>query len=250
MKCFLCVMVILLATLGVSCIKQASLSPSNPDSQGESSTSLFIEDQSKLDSVLNRINNVSPYNQLIKKKINIHTFIEKYANDPQRIFDGESLLITTIQNDFSIECLRKTEAGALYSVHKVKQGGLLYIFYRTKSYENTGRYTEVKNWFYVLKKLKYADFSSITEGSPMEDVAAIDPSTHVFMERANKQVDLYGLKTFHYLEDGIFILFYTYKNGKYEVNGQNYQPDFQVRTYWEAREELYDGRVFSQDLLK
>ena len=60
-----------------------------------------------------------------------------------------------------VECLRETEAGALYSVHKVEQGGLLYIFYNTPEFLTEITTNEIRNWYYVPKRLSSSDFDSM-----------------------------------------------------------------------------------------
>ena len=207
--------------------------------------------QSKLDSILDRINNTSPYDELITKEIDINLFISKCDPDPTIPLFTSISLITKVDTEFGVECLRKTEANTLYSVHKVKQGGLLYVFYRNHSYETTGNYTEIKNWYYLKNKLKYQDFSSVVNGTDIKKVADIDPATNIFIERANKYDKSLGTATYHYLEDGILMLFYEYKNGEFEVIGQDYQEDFQVKLFLkEAKEEQYNGRVLPMDLIK
>ena len=60
-----------------------------------------------------------------------------------------------------VECLRETEAGALYSVHEVEQGGLLYIFYNTPEWLTEITTNEIRNWYYVPKRLSSSDFDSM-----------------------------------------------------------------------------------------
>lgn len=47
-----------------------------------------------------------------------------------------SKTLSAIDEAFGVECLRKNKAGNYYSVHKIKQGGLLYIFYRLNTYQS------------------------------------------------------------------------------------------------------------------
>ena len=60
-----------------------------------------------------------------------------------------------------VECLRETEAGAFYSVHEVEQGGLLYIFYNTPEWLTEITTNEIRNWYYVPKRLSSSDFDSM-----------------------------------------------------------------------------------------
>ncbi len=227
--------------------QEANESANNTQS---STNSLSIEvDQNKLDQILNQTNNTNSYDKLITKTVDIDEFIEKCDENPNVAIFSNPTLITTIDTEFGIECLRKTEDNSLYSVHKVKQGGLLYIFYRYHS--EIEKFLEIKNWYYIKKNLKYQDFSSVVNGTDIQTVADIDPVTNVYIERAEKFDKTTGIATYHYLEDGILLLSYEYKNGKFVVNGQDYQKDFQVELYIkEAKVELYDGRILEQDRLK
>lgn len=260
--------VILLIILGVSCKTQSENKTLNSFSQVEDqSISESIEEESKttndsqissdyftieinraqFDSILKRINNTSQYDELITKKVDINLFIEKCDKDPTIAIFTSLPLITKVDTEFGIECLRKTESNTLYSVHKVKQGGLLYVFYRYQ----TGKYAVIKNWYYVKKRLKYQDFSSVVNGTEMKKVADIDPAINVFIERANKYDKSLGTATYHYLEDGILLLFYAYKNGEFVVSGQDYQKGFQVELFFkEEKVEQYNGRVLPMDILK
>ena len=96
--------------------------------------------------------------------------------------------------------------------------------------------------------MKYQDFSSAIKGTDIKKVVDIDPATNIFIERANKYYNRsksLGIATYHYLEDGILMLFYEYKNGKFEVSWQDYQKEFQVKLFF--KEEKYDGRVLPID---
>ena len=70
------------------------------------------------------IDNETRYEELITKEIDIHEFVQKFCISN---LTGSGSL-NRVNNEIGIECLRCTEAGALYSVHNVKQAGLLYIF--------------------------------------------------------------------------------------------------------------------------
>ena len=116
-------------------LKQDYHVPSNPETPAYSSEAKPVE--------IPEPDNATPYQELLTKEIDIHSFMENYClRDPYG--SGE---IEDIAADIGIECLRETEAGALYSIHKVKQGGLLYVFYM-----NSPKYPEyhsIIRWFYV-----------------------------------------------------------------------------------------------------
>ena len=105
------------------------------------------------------IDNETPYEELITKEIDIHEFVQKFCISN---LTGSGSL-NRVNNEIGIECLRCTEAGALYSVHKVKQGGLLYIFYTR--YEDDSAVPPILRWFYVPKKRSRADFGTLQTGT-------------------------------------------------------------------------------------
>jgi len=149
------------------------------------------------------INNERPYEQLITGTVDIDCFVNRFYIEPLSRVLGYYFL--DIYNGIGIECLRETERGALYSVHKVKQGGLLYIYYARLEYSP---YVKVAGWYYVQKKLSSDDFKDIKKGSTLRDIVAIDPAARIYEDLYNGDPDLYhirsvGLDTFHFLSDGI-----------------------------------------------
>ena len=202
------------------------------------------------DKVLKRINNKDNHEKLISNKYDIFQFIKKYAKNPYITFMGNPPNIKQIESDIGIECIRKTSAGTLYSVHEISQGGLLYIFYETRN-EPDNEYEQVYNWVYIIKNLKYDDFSSIKKGSSIESVEKIDPVTSVYKQRMiDYEPDFgrsSGAHSMHFLKDGILTLFYSYNNGKYEVDWQTYYNDFQLDFYYHSSQSPYNGKILPQD---
>ena len=251
-KCFLICIVILIIITGVACEMsiENSIQPQENSIQPQSDHFPIEKNEDHLKEIYSRINNNSPYDELITKEIDINLFVEKFDPDPTISLFTDITLITEMDAEFGVECLRRTEVGTLYSVHKIKQGGLLYVFYRNHSYERTGEYEEIKHWYYVKEKLIYSDFSSVVNGTDIEKIADIDPITSVYIERANKYEKSYGATTFHYLEDGILMLSYKYMNERFKIVGQDYQKDFQINSaFTEAKVQLYDGHILPIDLL-
>jgi len=200
--------------------------------------------------ILKRIDNVTPYEQLITKSVDINAFIKAFARKASH-FDGDddSATLSKIDRKIGVQCLRETEGetGMLYSVHKVKQGGLLYIIYEYKGGDRWGE-TPARNWYYVKKTLSSKDFASISDGSDIAEVQKIDPVTDVYIERKNrytKEEDFFH--SFHYLEDGILSIVYEYKNGNPVVRYSEFRDDFHPNTYGWARERIMDGRVLPID---
>ena len=207
------------------------------------------EDGDKLNALLSRVDNTTPYRDLISKKTNIESFVQQFDPDPSTFLNGDHPLITQVDEAIGIECLRKTQDDALYSVHEAEQGGLLYVFYKTQEYDSTGCYVDIINWYYVKERLAYHDFLSLSDGMSIEEVSEIDPAAKVFTRRIDINEKPLVTRTYHYLCDGILTNFYSYVDGQFEYKWQSFQPDFQVNTYVFAKEEDYKGRVLPMDMI-
>jgi hypothetical protein len=154
------------------------------------------------------IDNKKHYNEMITKNVDIDEFIKKFYIFPAPY--GLGYYINEFYHGIGIEWLRETELGALYSVHKVEQGGLLYIYYTRIEY--TG-YVKVAGWYYVQKKLSSSDFLAIknqsarTNASTLADVIAIDPATYIYKSIFEKDHIFTNFSrhvdTIHFLSDGI-----------------------------------------------
>jgi len=198
--------------------------------------------------ILNLINNVDSYDRLISKSINIDSFIEMYDDDPDFFLKGAAIRLKQLDEDIGIECIRKTDTGMIYSVHKVRQGGLLYIYYNTTDNQNV---TYVRNWYYVKKSLSFNAFTQISEGSNITDVEKIDPATSIFIKKFNNFSERRdSIRTFHYLNDGILSYLFEYTDGKLVVSSVDFDENFYARDYGSAKERLINGRVLSIDRLK
>lgn len=206
--------------------------------------------------ILERVDNDTPYEELLTKTIDIHEFAQKYeVSASTHGFD-----LADVATDMGIECLRLTPEGALYSVHRVSQGGLLYIFYANftewyredPSIEEYYRY--IVYWFYVQKPLSYEDFSSIREGSTFEDVKRIDPTAQIYKNIYEQDPVFFdtsgGHGSIHYMTDGILIIVMKTQDGKTEVIGTEYIADYQtLRLQMTPRAYPYFGKILDQDRL-
>lgn len=92
--------------------------------------------------------------------------------------------IAAANEKFPIECLRQTDRGILYSVYKVKEGGLFYVFW-AGIFDNTiDAKDTIVDWTVYFTaylptsvKLTQNDFNSIIpNSSTAEEVAVIDPN--------------------------------------------------------------------------
>lgn len=166
-----------------------------------------------------------PYDQMITKSHDIHEFLEHFGIEVKGRY-----VQNVIADRMGIECLRTNCSGIRYSIHKIKQGGLLYIFYSDRE-EGWAR-----NWFYVQKDQCYSDFSSIQIGSSIKEVERIDPaaqlSENVFRRiyRYNNNKGNWSLYSQHYLNDGVLAIYYEYQDDDFVVYNIEYFDDYIWRT--------------------
>ena len=184
-----------------------------------------------------QVDNTTPYEELITKTVDIHQFAQYF----EPIYGGE---IDTVMEFIGVECLRETEAGALYSVHKVEQGGLLYIFYSNYDWKTEIRTNDVKTWFYVRERLSSADFSSLEKNvSTIQDVIEIDAVEQIYLNcyRADPEYQYDGkhLHTVHYLEDGIYLILYELIGGELIFTDDYFADNFDLPIQTESRYHPY-----------
>ncbi len=206
------------------------------------------------DRVLSRLDKKTPYEELITKTMDINAFFDKcYDLLPVSAITNGLHPLPEIDEVFGVECLRRNKAGNYYSVHKLKQGGLLYIFYIDLE---PIKYLWMHNWFVVQKSLSYEDFSTISKGSSYEDVEAVDPAADIYeqrrlsgFEKTSKQSPL-DLVTRHYLTDGILTIYYEFVDGKLVVHYLEYRKNFQVDVLGASSYPSYNGRILDIDAIQ
>lgn len=202
------------------------------------------------------VNNTDSYDQLITHKIDIHGFVQTYCQE--NIYgDGT---INDIAGDIGIECLRKNGKGTLYSVHKVKQGGLLYIFYT--SYATP----DILRWFYVRENLSVQDFSGLTEReSKIAQVRKIDSTVQIFenlylADPAAFQKGAYTgsdsqsvqgmFLSWHYLQDEILEIGYHIENDELIYSIQQLTSDFELFDMAAGNSSSYHAEIYDMDRLQ
>ncbi len=204
------------------------------------------------------VNNELPAEKIIGKALDIHDIAEEYL-DMSICYTTFSLF--DILDGIGVECLRKTDAGTLYSIHKIKQGGKLYIFYLDLPDDSPSEDKTAIRWFYVRKELTSQDFEGIQEGSTMDDVKKIDPATQIYENIYNAEMDKkrfskfltaaeyfgYLFASYHYLTDGVLELTYKEENGKLVVVQKLFIEDFELHQYSASRTYPYDGHLLPID---
>ena len=235
--------VIPLLALLVSCGPKNSLEKTYTLPTQNAASSGAAQTQDPADAVTVPISRGKPAEELLTKEIDIHEVVEKYFTEN---LSGKGSL-AEVTADVGVECLRETETGALYSVHKIKQGGRLYTFY-TNDAEDPNHHAFVQ-WFYVQQKRSRADFAAIDIGSAIEEVKKIDPTTQIFenIYKANPTYweEQQGYMSWHYLDDGILEIGYEIDSGK--VMAVNFIDDYQISRFDASKVYPYDGHILEMD---
>ena len=193
-----------------------------------------------------KIDNTTPYQKLITKELDIHAFAQRYSPVGDRDIDD-------VMENFGIECLRKTEAGAIYSVHKVTQGGLLYVFYDNFDWDTELAGNSIVRWFYVRDRLTSSDFDGLTEKTDtIDDVIKINETEQIFLNiyRADPQTwtKLWGeFFTTAYLEDGILDIGYKLVDGEFVLEVKLLTKNFDLPDLGAPVHIPYDARILDMD---
>lgn len=197
------------------------------------------------------INNELSAEKLITKSIDIHYVAENYL---ARDLSGLPFSFLDIYDGIGIECLRETDTGAMYSIHKIKQGGKLYIFYLNLPDSSPTDDKSAIRWFYVQEKLSSKDFEEIQEDSSMNDVKRVDAATQIYENIYNARANTYGERdgffSYHYLSDGLLEFDYKTDNDILKVSQKRFIENFELRQYGFDREYPYDGHLLPIDQLQ
>ena len=199
------------------------------------------------------MNNESSYDQLITNKIDIQKFADEFAT----YYCIGTGTLKRVDINFGIECLRKTDDDSLYSVHKVKQGGLLYVFYESRddtSPAETIADDIIIHWFYIREKHTIDDFKNLVKNkSTFEDVLKIEPSAQIYKNIYDANPSACGdgdsFTVIFYLPDRIYYLSFKKIDDKYI-----YTMDYSDKKYLlnnsvnkSARSHQYIGRILDKD---
>ena len=194
-----------------------------------------------------KIDNTTPYEELITKTVDIHMFAQRYNPFGKRN-------ISDVKEYVGIECLRNTDEGALYSVHKVKQGGLLYVFYDNYDWKKSLANKSIIRWFYVRERLSFSDFKALDKGiDTIDDAIAINKAEQIYLNifrAAPAYWDKEVLYTTHYLEDGILEVGYKLIDGKLIFTDLYLTENFDCPDLDESKYYPYNARILDIDWLE
>lgn len=182
---------------------------SSRDVSGEAEGIMSNQIDNKLDtsefSAENRIENTRPLLDILTNEYAIEDLVDFFgrASSNESSLSGlamSDVRIATASKKFPIECLRQVDAGFLYSVYKVKEGGLYYVFWADiVDTEDTIVDWAVYFTVYLPTSIKLAsnDFNSIIPNrSTAEDVAVIDPNFELSFLLSSR------IASYSLLEDG------------------------------------------------
>ena len=191
--------------------------------------------------------NTTPYEELITKTVDIHEFAQNFE------YRGSGRGIDDVMEFIGVECLRETE-NAIYSVHKVEQGGLLYIFYHKEPWRTEITDNGILIWFYVRERLSFSDFDYLEENvTTIEEAIQFNEAEQIYLNcyKADStfQYDPTGsyLYTEHYLEDGILCTKYDLIDGELVFSQHALIDDFDWSCFVGARAYPYEVRILDMD---
>lgn len=192
-----------------------------------------------------KTDNTTPYEELITKTVDIHAFAQNFSNS------GDRRGINDVMEFMGVECLRETET-AIYSVHKVEQGGLLYIFYCKEPWRTEITDNGILLWFYVRERLSFSDFDYLEK-----DVTTIQDSIYqteieqIYLNCYRADPTYYlcdeSLGVGFYLEDGILGTLYEQKDGELVLSDYYFQEGHDMSIHTGGRAYPYEGRILDMD---
>ena len=188
-------------------------------------------------------NNKTPYQELITQTVDIHTFAQNFSSNWRNIED--------VMEVIGVECLRETES-ALYSVHKVEQGGLLYIFYSKEPWRTEIKGNGILQWFYVRERLSSSDFDYLEENvTTIQDSICQTEIEQIYLNCYRADPTYYlpdeSLCAGFYLEDGILVTQYEMIGGELVLTAYYFQEGYDMITHTGGRGYPYEGRILEMD---
>ena len=194
-----------------------------------------------------QVDNKTPYQELITKTVDIHMFAQNFD------MYGSGRGIDDVMEVFGVECLRRTPGGALYSIHKVEQGGLLYIFYNHDDRKTEIKTNEIRHWFYVRKRQSSEEIRNLKgKGATIEDVIEINEAEQIYLNCYRADPTFQGgedgvLTTFHYFTDGILEIRYYWIYGEFVCVPYFLHKDFNLEDRKASEYSLYNAFIYGMD---
>lgn len=189
--------------------------------------------------------NTTPYEELITKTVDIHEFAQNFG----LLASGRG--IKDVMEFIGVECLRETET-SIYSVHKVEQGGLLYIFYHKEPWRTEITTNGILYWYYVRERLSSSDFDHLEENvTTIEEAIEFNEVEQIFLNCYEAdpafQYEPQHLYIENYLTDGLLGIKYNLVDGKLVFSESIFVEDYDMSQYTGARAYPYEARILDMD---
>ncbi|MBQ8732745.1 MAG: hypothetical protein IJY82_07960 [Oscillospiraceae bacterium] len=164
------------------------------------------------------VDNTTPWQELCTTTITLEQFIASFEEP----FISEISLKPTIEDvagSIGIECLRSPREGVWYSVHPVREGGLVYCFYHSFLFEE--KY--LLAYFWVPKKASLADCPEIQKEMTLSQLKRLFPQAELWEKSWNADPEFWkGSTPPHfsgsvYLTDGILRIAFQENDGQATV---------------------------------
>lgn len=133
-----------------------------------------------------------------------HSFSQTPAGSFQYFFSD-------INSEIPMKPLREVGDNGYYVPYKIKEGGILYLFFYTHP-DNTVSSIKFRNAVYSIKILCKKDFEKISIGSSFDKVTAIDPTAEYAQVYADGT-----MVSDHLLTDGLIQYLYEKKGSEYTI---------------------------------
>ena len=135
--------------------------------------------------------------------------------------DNFTTTMDALDKKFPIQCVRTFPDSMPYSIYKLKDGGLIYIFYRSGYGLFLTEYV-----FCVNELMKKEDFDKVEIGDSLSSVESIDEGTKII--DSIKSDYLRGRQTLHLVNGGIVKIEYTsefIELDKFKVSSVQFIPN-------------------------
>lgn len=197
------------------------------------SSDIIIDGQYKLPV----INNIKPLTELLYPT-GLNSILSLFPNFDNCAIQQAGHISNNSMHTYPIVFLRQTGEGRYYSVQKIKDGGYLYLFLERGIDMKTGEYCSddltdvlITGGVYMEKALTKSDFDSISVGSTIYDVMAIDNAAGMTELYAREKIATTGKRveiilSKHLLKDGLLVYKYEYSGDTLVVTDIIFSEDF------------------------
>lgn len=200
-------------------------------------------------SLIPSIDNTTPWQELCTQEVDI----EKFTASFEDIFRNESTdgyALEEVAKNLPIQCLRSPREGVWYSVHRVKQGGLLYCFYHSFYPEDT-KY--LLSYYWIFDKMSSEECPEIQAGMTLSEVEALLPQTRLCKAKRSAypdtslQYDFSKIDGDIYLSDGLFCIGFQETEGNLTVKNTCFRQGHSMGLTTMGRHYHYNGEILPLD---